>query len=153
MSVTQKDKPKFFTAQKSGVGSAINATGAGALGLNTNGVVIATGESTYGSIVTSLLFSTDDTVAGNAYVYIYNGSSVRPLGIVNIPASSGDLSTIPAVDALLGSGVSLVGLPVDSTGKRYIPLEAGEVLKFSMKAAPSSGKTFYATALILDGTA
>lgn len=156
MAITQKDKIKFFTDQKSGVGSAVNATGAATLGSNTNAVTIYTGAATYGSIVTSLMFNTDDTAVGNAYVFIYNGSSVRPLGMVHIPIQSGDIggaAGAAAVDALAGSGNSLIGLPVDSNGKRYIPLEPGEVLKFGMKAAPTAGKTFFATALVLDGTA
>lgn len=156
MAITQKDKPIFFTDQKSGVGSAVNATGAGTLGSNTNAVTIYTGATTYGSMVTSLLFNTDDTTAGNAYVFIYNGSSVRPLGMVHIPIQSGDIGGLtgaPVVDALAGSGNSLIGLPRDAQGKYYIMLDDGEVLKFAMKAAPTSGKTFYATALVLDGTA
>jgi hypothetical protein len=153
MAITQKDLPKFFTTQKTGVGTRVNADGAGTLGSNTNAATIYTGATTYGSIITSLIFNTDDTTAGNAYVFIYNGSSVRPLGIVNIPIQSGDLGTVAAVDALSGSGITLQGLPIDSQGNKYIHLEAGEVLKFSMKAAPTAAKTFYATVLALDGTA
>ena len=153
MAITQKDKPVFFTDQKSGSGTRVNGSGAGTLGSDTNGTAIYTGATTYGSMVTALIFNTDDTTAGNAYVYILNGSTVRPLGIVNIPIQSGDLSTVAAVDALNGSGIRLQGLPRDAWGNQYIMLDDGEVLKFSMKAAPTSGKTFYATCLALDGTA
>lgn len=153
MAITQKDLVKFFTTQKSGVGTRVNGDGAGTLGSNTNGATIYTGATTYGSIVTSLLFSSDDTAAMQAYVYIYNGSSVRPLGIVNIPIQSGDILTAPNIDGLSGSGITLIGLPRDSNGKQFIPLEAGEVLKFSMKAAVTATKTVHCTALVLDGTA
>ena len=153
MAITQKDKPIFFTDQKSGVATRANGDGAATLGSNTNTAAIYTGATTYGSMVTALLCSTDDTTAGNAYIFIYNGSSVRPLGIVNIPIQSGDLSTVAAVDLLNGSGVTLVGLPRDAQGKQYIMLDDGEVLKVGMKAAPTAAKTFHFTALVLDGTA
>lgn len=157
MAITQRDKAVFFTVQKSGVATRVNADGAGTLGSNTNGATIYTGATTYGSIVTSLIFNSDDTAVVNAYVYIYNGSSVRPLGMVHIPIQSGDIggaTGAAAVDALSSSGNTLQGLPIDSvTGKRYIPLEAGEVLKFSVKAAVTAAKTVHCTALALDGTA
>jgi len=153
MAITQKDLVKFFTTIKSGIGTRVNADGAGTLGSNTNGVAIYTGVATYGSIVNSLLFSSDDTASMTAYVYIFNGSSVRPLGIVVIPIQSGDISAAQSVDALNGSGFTLQGLPRDAQGKQYIPLEPGEVLKFSMKVAVTAAKTVHATALSLDGTA
>jgi hypothetical protein len=153
MAITQKDLPKFFTSQKSGSGTRVNADGAGALGADTNGVAVYTGVATYGSIVTSLLFSSTDTAAMQVFVYILNGSTVRPLGIVNIPIQSGDVLNAPSIDAISGSGITIAGLPRDAQGKAFIPLEPGEVLKFSMKAAVTSTKTVIGTALALDGTA
>jgi hypothetical protein len=151
MAVLARDKPVFYNELNSGVGTRVNADGTGTLGSNTNGTDIYTG-GTYGSIVESLVFSTDDTTAVNAYLYIYTGTTVKPLGIVNIPIQSGDLAGVANVDALAGSGVSLIGLPVNAQGKRYIPLKAGDVLKYSTKAEVTSTKSVHATALAFDAT-
>lgn len=151
MALLARDKAVFYNDLNSGVGTRVNADGAGTLGSNTNGVAIYTG-GTYGSIVESLVFSTDDTTAVNAYVYIYTGTTVKPLGIVNIPIQSGDLGTVANVDALAGSGVTLIGLPINAQGKRYIPLKSGDVLKFSVKAAVTAAKTVYGTAIAFDAT-
>jgi len=76
MAILARDKPVFYNELNSGVGTRVNADGAGTLGSNTNGATIYTG-GTYGSIVESLVFSTDDTTAVNAYVYIYTGTTVK----------------------------------------------------------------------------
>ena len=43
-------------------------------------------------------------------------------------------------------GVNILGLPIDNTGKRYIPLMAGDVLKVGALANLSSGKTCWVQA-------
>jgi len=109
------------------------------LGSDTNGVACYTAGSSGGRIM-SLTAVTDDTVTVNVFVYIYRGSTVIPLGLVNVPLSSGNTNAARFnVDFL--DGINIVGLPIDNTGKRYIPLLAGDVLKVGALANLTSGKT------------
>lgn len=109
------------------------------LGSNTNGLAIYTA-GTEGGRVMSLTAVTDDTVTVNVFIYIYRGSTVIPLGLVNVPLSSGNTFAAKSnVDFL--DGVNILGLPIDSTGKRYIPLMANDVLKCGALANLTAAKT------------
>lgn len=142
-------KPAFANKPFNSVGSG-TAISAGALGSDTNGVTIYTapntGSYTIGSRVDQIVISTDDTAAVNVFLYIYTGSVVIPLGIVNVPLSSGNSGTVANVDALSGSGVTLIGSKLDVTGKRYIDLQAGYLLKFAVLANMTAAKKIYVTA-------
>jgi hypothetical protein len=128
MALLQRDKAVFYTTPNTDVGSGTNTT-AGTLGSNTNGVTCFTAGA-YGAIVEALVVSTTSTAAVNLFFYIYRGSTVIPLGIVNVPLSSGNLGTVANVDALAGSGFTLIGLPINNQGKKFISLEASDVLKW-----------------------
>ena len=68
------------------------------------------------------------------YVYIYRGGvDVIPLGAVAIPASSGFNATTKNVDFL--NGANIPGLPYYNTGRQYISLDAGDVLKASVSGS------------------
>lgn len=148
MSLASIEKAKFTNKPNNGVGVLTAAT-AGAMGADTNGVVIYT-PFTYGGRVESLILNTNDTAIVNVFIYILNGATVKPLGIVNVPLSSGNTAALPAIDALLGAGVTLRGLPLDVTGKPYIPLAPGDVLKMSCLANMTAAKICTATALGAD---
>lgn len=128
MAIAQRDKAVFYTTPNTDVGSGTNTT-AGTLGSNTNGVTCFTAGA-YGSIVESIVVSTTSGSAVNLFFYIYRGTTVIPLGIVNIPLSSGNLGTVANVDALAGSGISLIGTLCNAIGKRYLSLEASDLLKW-----------------------
>ena len=81
---------------------------------------------------------------GNVLVYIVEGGVVNPLGIVNIPISSGSLGTVPAVDALNGTGICLNGLPFNSVFKKYIPMKPNATLKVAVLAAMTANKVLFA---------
>jgi hypothetical protein len=112
------------------------------LGVDTNGATAYTAGSA-GSDVTSLIASTNDTVAVNVFIWILNGSNVKPLGIVNVPLSSGNAASVPSVDLI----ASIPGLPLNAQGKRYIPLYASEVLRVGALANLTAAKHCYVTAL------
>jgi hypothetical protein len=150
MAILVRDKPVFYNVVNVDVGSGTAIT-AGTLGSNTNGVTCFTAGA-YGSICESIVISTDDTAAVNVWLYIYRGTTVIPLGIVNVPLRSGDLGTVANVDALVGSGISLIGLPVNAQGKRYIPLEASDLIKFTVLANMTALKSLYVTCIGFDAT-
>jgi hypothetical protein len=150
MSLIARDKPAFYNVPNNGTGT-LNAATAGAMGVDTNGVAVLTAGS-YGAIVEALVMNTDDTAAVNVFVYILNGATVQPIGIVNVPLSSGNTASAPTINALLGTGQTLVGLPINSQGKQYIALEAGEVLKVSTLANMTAAKKLYATAIGWDAS-
>ena len=114
------------------------------LGSNTNGVAAYTAGSKGGRVM-SLTAVTDDTVTVNVFVYIYRGTTVIPIGLVNVPVSSGNTFAAKTnVDFL--DGVNIVGLPVDNTGRRYIPLLASDVLKVGALANLTAAKTCWVQA-------
>ena len=108
------------------------------IGNNTNGLAVYTA-GTKGGRVMSLTAVTDDTVTVNVFVYIYRGTTVIPIGLVNVPLSSGNTNAARFnIDFL--DGVNILGLPLDNTGRRYIPLMPNDVLKVGSLASLSSGK-------------
>lgn len=140
MSLTSGQIPKVANVPNGGVGVIAGSSNTVTLGSNTNGATIYTAAATYGGRVESLTAVTDDTVTVNVFVYIFRGSTVIPLGLVNVPLSSGNTNAARFnVDFL--DGVNIVGLPIDNNGKRYIPLMGGDVLKCGALANLTSGKT------------
>lgn len=135
--------PKYANKRSTqGVATIAASSNTVTLGVDTNGATAYTAGS-YGADVTSLLASTNDTAAVNVFVWILNGSTVRPLGIVNVPLSSGNVASTPSVDLI----ASIPGLPINAQGKRYIPLYNGEVLRVGALANLTAAKTCYVTAL------
>lgn len=109
------------------------------LGSNVNGATIYTAGSKGGRVM-SLTAVTDDTVTVNVFLYIYRGTTVIPIGLVNVPLSSGNTNAARFnVDFL--DGVNILGLPIDNTGKRYIPLMPNDVLKCGALANLTAAKT------------
>lgn len=127
----------------------LTGTTIGTLGSNTNGTTIETA-GTYGTRVIALTATTNDTVTVNVFLYILRGgSTVVPLGMVNIPLSSGNTNAARfPVDFL--NGTNLPGLPLDNTGRQYIPLLAGDVLRATTLANLSVGTSCFIQAMALD---
>jgi hypothetical protein len=122
------------------------------MGVNTNAVTVYTAGSNGGRIE-ALVANSDDTAAVNIFVFLQDGSSnVYPLGIVNIPLSSGNLGTVANVDILAGSGIRLLGMSIDHTGKRYISIPGSWLLRVSTLANMTAAKKCYVTASGFDYT-
>jgi hypothetical protein len=136
--------PLVANVPNGGVGL-LTGTTVGTLGSNTNGVTVYTA-GTSGGRVYHLVASTDDTVAVNVNVYILRGgATVIPLGLVNVPLSSGNTSGVLAFRDFLVS-TAIYGLPADSTGKFYIPLMPNDVLRVTTLANLTAAKTCWITA-------
>jgi hypothetical protein len=128
----------------------LNGTTIGTLGSNTNGVTIETA-GTYGTRIISLIASTDDaSLSPNVFLYILRGgSTVVPIGLVNVPISAGNTNAARFVTDFL-NGTNIPGLPLDNTGRQYIPLVAGDVLRASTLANLTGGRSLYITAFAQD---
>ena len=143
MSLTAGQIPKLANVLNGGVG-VLTGTTIGTLGSNTNGVTIYTA-GTSGGRVLSLIASTDDTVTINVFLYILRSSTVIPIGMVNIPLSSGNTNAARfPVDFL--NGTNLPGLPIDNTGRQYIPLLANDVLRATSLANLTAAKSAWINA-------
>jgi len=139
MSLSAGQIPLVANVPNGGVGLIAASSNTVTLGSNTNGATIYTA-GTSGGRVMSLTAVTDDTVTVNVFLYIYRGSTVIPLGLVNVPLSSGNTQAAKLnVDFL--DGVNIVGLPIDNAGKRYIPLMPNDVLKCGALANLTAAKT------------
>ena len=151
MAIAVVNMPKYATVLNGGVcvlgtgASTVGATAIGVDGIAADAKVCYTAGA-YGGMVESLFISTNDTAAVNVFVYAMDGATVHPLGIVNIPINSGNLSTAGNVDAL----AALNGLPINSVNKKYIPLKAGMTLKVSVLAAMTANKSMWAKSTGLD---
>lgn len=141
MALTAGQIPKVANVPNGGVGLIVGSSNTVTLGSNTNGVTVYTAGAAGGRVM-SLTAVTDDTVTVNVFVYIYRGTTVIPIGLVNVPLSSGNTNAARFnVDFL--DGVNIVGMPIDNTGKRYIPLMANDVLKVGALANLTAAKTCF----------
>jgi hypothetical protein len=92
----------------------------------------------------AILACTDDTAAINLKVYVNRGGTDYLIGTVNVPLASGSNGSAPGVDIL--NSAAFAGLPMDSVGKRYIPLKTGDVVKVACLATMTAAKTLYVSA-------
>jgi len=144
MSLSVGQIPKVANVPNGGVALIAASSNTVTLGTDTNGATAYTA-GTAGGRVMSLTAVTDDTVTVNVFVYIYRGTTVIPLGLVNVPLSSGNTNAARFnVDFL--DGINIVGLPIDNTGKRYIPLMPNDVLKVGALANLTAAKTCWVQA-------
>lgn len=143
--------PKRANVPNSGVAAVTASANIVAAGLDANGLAAYTAGSSGGRVYT-LLATNNDTVAVNLILYILDGASVLPLGMVLVPASSGNLAATPNVNLLDPNNATqkLVGLMVDENGNRYIPLKASQVLKCGSLAGLTALKVCYVTAIGAD---
>jgi hypothetical protein len=146
MSLDPVNKPKYATQMNGG--RCVLGTGAstvGATAINVDGIAadakICYTPGVNGGIIESVTISTTDTAAVTAILYLLEvaTSEVHHLGVVAVPANSGNLSTAPAVDALNAS-LGLGSLPINYVFRRYIPIRAGFVLKVASKDAMTANK-------------
>jgi hypothetical protein len=135
--------------QPNGGVAVLTGTTIGTLGSNTNGTTIEAA-GTYGTRIISLTATSNDTVARDVFVYILRGgSTVIPLGLVTVAASSGNTTAARfAVDFL--NGTNIPGLPLDNTGRQYIPLLGGDVLRATTLTALTASASIFIQASGLD---
>jgi hypothetical protein len=147
MGLTSGQIPKLANVLNGGVG-VLTGTTVGTLGSNTNGITIYTAGASGGRVI-ALIASTDDTVTINVFLYIYRSTTVIPIGLVNIPLSSGNTNAARfPVDFL--NGTNIPGLPIDQTGRQYIPLLANDVLKATSLANLTAAKSAWLNASGVD---
>lgn len=144
MALTAGQTPLVANVPNGGVALIAGSSNTVTLGNNTNGATAYTAGANGGRVF-SLTAVTDDTVTVNVFVWILRGATVIPIGLVNIPLSSGNTNAARFnVDFL--DGVNIVGLPIDNTGKRYIALRPNDVLRVGALANLSAGKTCWVQA-------
>lgn len=140
--------PILANILNSGV-AVLNSAGAGlsagALGTDTNGVVGYTagaqqplGQSAAGGRVYTVIASTSAPV-NYVFVYILRSTTVIPIGQVTVLATAGNAATALVKNTDFLDGINILGLPVDNTGKRYIPLQGSDQLKFSVNTSIAAG--------------
>lgn len=144
MALNSNQIPKYATTINNDEATLVNGDGAGALGTITNANAVFTSGSS-GAILEALTASSDDTSAVNAIITIDRagaGTSIMHLGVVNIPTLSGTNGSADNVDIL----DAIVGLPVNSQGKKYVKLEASDVVYVSALTAVTAAKTVWFSA-------
>ena len=148
MSLTNGQIPLVANVPNGGVGIIQGSSNTVTLGVSANSVAVYTAGASGGRVY-SLIGSTDDTTTVNVMLSTVSGSTVYPLGLVNIPINSGNVSGTGAVNMLDPNNAisALKGLPVDGQGNRYIPLRPAEVLRAGALANLSAtGKSCWVVA-------
>ena len=144
MSLTAGQIPIVANVPNGGVGVIAASSNIVTLGSNTNGATAYTA-GTKGGRVMSLTAVTDDTATVNVFVWILRGSTVIPIGLVNVPLSSGNTNAARFnVDFL--NGANIVGLPVDNAGRQYLPLMPNDVLRVGSALGLTAAKTCWVQA-------
>ncbi len=138
MSLTAGQIPLVANVPNGGVGVISASANTVTLGSDTNGATIYTAGSKGGRVY-SLSGVTDDTVTVNVFLYILRGATVIPIGLVNVPLSSGNTNAARFNVNFL-DGTNIAGLPIDNAGNRYIPLMPGDVLKCGALANLTAAK-------------
>jgi hypothetical protein len=82
------------------------------------------------AVVKAINVSSFDAIRVMALWIVNTDNQPVLLGATSIPANSGNLGAVAAVDLL--SGLWLPSLPYDANGKRIIPLKAGQKLALSV---------------------
>ena len=138
MALTNGQIPILANVLNSGV-AVLTGTTASSAGVDTFGFPAYTA-GTLGGRVYSVMGSSTALI-NNVFTYILrNNSIVVPLGLVPVAASAGNVTVTRNIDFL--DGVNIAGLPLDNTGKRYIPMMPNDVLKFSALSTLAAAKIF-----------
>lgn len=137
--------PKVANVPNGGVGLCVGSSNTVTMGSNSNGATIYTAGASGGRVYELSACTDDASVAPLVHVYVFRGSTVIPIGTVTVPVSTGNTNAARFnVDFL--DGVAITGMPIDNTGKRYIPLMANDVLKCGVLVNLTSLKTCYVMA-------
>lgn len=112
---------------------------------DTNAAKLAFTAGSNDSNIKGLIACTDDTAAINLRIYITRSSVDYLLGTIRIPTLSGTDGAAPGIDLLNASGMA--GLPLDSVGKRIIPMKTGDTLRLACLATMTAAKTLWVSVL------
>jgi hypothetical protein len=148
MALTDDQIPLYHNIIYKKVAKFPASTGAGALGADTNGVLIHT--FTKQGFVASVKISSSDAGNNGVFLYVKDGTDIMPEGSVSVPLNSGNTAGVANVDGLANSGVSSRGDWIEQNGKRVIPVAAGQDFKASLITALGGGEELYVTCVIYE---
>ncbi len=148
MAIEADEKPRYYNVIHKKVAKFPASHGAGALGADTNGVLIHT--FTKDGFVAAIKISSSDAANNGVYLYVKDGTDIMPEGSVSVPLNSGNTAAVAVVDGLLNSGISSKGDWIEQGGKRVIPVSAGQDFKTSLITALGAGEEIYVTCTIFE---
>jgi hypothetical protein len=124
------------------------------IGINNGSYALAIGDTTVSKLlftagandsdVLSIVATSNDTATVNLQVFRTNGGVDYLLGTVRIITLSGTDGAAVAIDIL--NSTAFPGLPINSVGKRYIPLKNGDTLRIAAVVTMTTGKVCNVTA-------
>lgn len=97
-----------------------------------------------GSLMQALGFSSTDTSDRTINLYVTRSGTDYLICTLNIPANSGNSTTIPAVEGLRST--LLPWVMYDMAGNKQLRLKSGDVLKFASTATITTAKAITAFA-------
>lgn len=93
---------------------------------------------TNGSKLESLIAVNTDSTAHDVQLWVTISSVSYLLGTISLPATAGNVDSVPSVDILRSSQIP--GLAYDANGNRYLYVANGAVLSVAVLVAVASGK-------------
>jgi len=148
MAIEADEKPRYYNIIYKKVAKFAASTSAGTLGADTNGVLIHT--FTNDGFVAAIKCSSSDATNNGVFLYVKDGSTIMPEGIVSIPLNSGNSLTVSQVDGLANSGITSRGDWIEQNGKRVIPVRGGQDFKCSLQTATAASEEIYVTCAIFE---
>jgi hypothetical protein len=148
MAIEPDEKPRYHNIIYKKFAKFAASTSAGALGSDSNGVLIHT--FTKQGFVASIKISSSDAGNNGIFLYVKDGSDIMPEGSVSVPLNSGNTAAVANVDGLANSGISSRGDWIEQNGKRVIPCEGGQDFKASLISATGASEEIYVTCVIYE---
>jgi hypothetical protein len=96
------------------------------------------------SDVLAIVATSNDSATVNLQVFRTSGGTDYLLGTVRILTLSGTDGASSAIDVL--NSTAFAGLPLNSAGKRYIPLKSGDTIRIAPVVTMTTGKVCNVTA-------
>jgi len=148
MAVEADEKARYYNIIYKKVAKFAASTSAGALGADTNGVLVHT--FTNDGYVASIKISSSDASNNGVFLYVKDGSTIMPEGSVSVPLNSGNTAAVAVVDGLANAGIASRGDWIDANGKRMIGVKGGQDFKCSLITATAAAEEIYVTCLIFE---
>lgn len=131
--------PSFAATPKLGLVQIVNADA------SNQKTILTAGSS--GAKIVGVNAVSDDTSARVLTLSVLRSAVSYPISVVSVAAGSGTDGSAPATDLLKES---LLPLPVDNDGQRYLLLEAGDVLQVKSGSTVTSAKAVTVAAIAAD---
>ena len=98
-----------------------------------------------GSILRTIIASSDDTADMDVVLSINDGATSYIIGVVEVPLGSGTTADLPSVNLL--NNTAIPSLQLDNQGNYFLPMKAGYTIEANVLVAVTAAKKIQLTAI------